>query len=86
MLTKLTLGAAVVAAAAFLVPAASTPTSAAPLSEPALLTGEAAEQGLVEEARWRRRRVCRRVCHGVRYWTPFGYQCRGYWRTSCYWR
>jgi hypothetical protein len=85
MLKEFTLGVALVAGAVFLVPA--TPTSAAPLPQPALLTGESAGEGLVQEARWRRRhRVCRRVCYGTRIWTPWGYECTGRWRTRCYWR
>jgi hypothetical protein len=81
MLTKLTLGAAIVATAALLTPVSAAP----PLSQSLAATPQQAREGAVEQASWRHRRWhhrhhrhCRRVWH----WTPY----RGWhWHTTCHW-
>jgi len=81
MLMKLTLGAAAVAAAAFL-----TPLSAAPFTPQTSV----AEEALVQQVHWRRRhgwRHCRRVCHGhLHYSYRHGHwHCHGHWHYRCHW-
>ena len=90
MLTRLTLGAAIVATVALLTPASATPpASLAPAS------GQI-QDGAVEQVHWRHRhrhrwhyrpyRHCRRVCHGHMHWSPYrGWHCHGHYDYRCHW-
>lgn len=76
MLKKLTLGAALVAAAAFLTPASAAP----PLAQTVVAT-EAAGEGLVQQVHWRHRHRhhYRRHYHGGYYYPRYyGYYDYGY--------
>jgi hypothetical protein len=84
MIAKMTLAAAVVAAAAFLTPAA-----AAPLA-PQSTQVDATESGLVTQVHRRHHhhwRHCRRVCHGhLHYSYRHGHwHCHGHWHYRCHW-
>jgi hypothetical protein len=84
MLKSLTLGAAVVAAAAILTPASAGPAP----TQDALV--KVADGGLLLQAHYRHRyhhhhHHCRRVCVGqMHYSHRFGHwHCHGYWATRC---